>query len=203
MIASVFALNAQKFEGQIIFNYTYNDLPEGMEGMEAMLPKEMTITVKDNISKIDMSMGMGMSMSIISNSESKKSTMYMDMMGQKIAFEKTVSKKEETAVKNQTINITKETKVIAGYTCTKATIKNGENEMEVWFTKELPKLGNGSQVKGLDGFPMEFTVNKGGMNITISASKVEKKKVSDTAFKVPEGYEMKTEEEMKKLIPGM
>ena len=81
--------------------------------------------------------------------------------------------------------------------------QNGEDVTEVWFTKELPKLGNGSQVKGIDGFPMEFTVSKQGINITISASKIEKKKVEKSTFEIPEGYEMKTEEEMKKLVPGM
>jgi len=203
LVASTFAVNAQKFEGEVVMNYTYNEIPDEMAGMEAMLPQEMTITVKNNMSKINMPMGMGMKMSIISNSKSKKVSIFMDMMGQKIAFEKTATKEEEEKISKQNIKVTSETKTISGYKCTKAIITADGNETEVWFTKELPTLGSGSQIKGIKGFPMEYTVNTKGMNITISTSKITKKSVDSSTFKIPEGYEMKSEEDLKGLFGGM
>jgi hypothetical protein len=59
-----------------------------------------------------------------------------------------------------------------------------------------PYAGGYGQFKGLNGFPLEYNMTQRGMNLSLSATKVEKQSVSDDTFKVPSGYKLMTQEEM-------
>ena len=85
-----------------------------------------------------------------------------------------------------------ETKTVAGYLCHRATMtvedENGEEtESEIYYTKEIPASANDKH-KGLDGFPLEYTINSNGMTVEMVATKVEKSKISKKEFEIPDGY---------------
>jgi GLPGLI family protein len=208
ILGSTLMLTAQKFEGKITYSIEYEEVPEAIEPYISMLPKESKITIKGTKSKAEQSMGgMGTS-SVISDSKEGSSLMLISMMGKKAAVKMTkeeIEAEKENAPKSKT-TITKETKVIAGYKCTKATVKTeDESEMTVWYTTEIPALAGANNKTGADipGFPMEYTVNGGNdMVMTMSVSKVEKAKVANSEFEIPEGYEEMTMEEFQNSMPA-
>lgn len=114
------------------------------------------------------------------------------------------------------IKKTGEKKKIAGYTCEKVVMYDGEKEMgEFWITRDIgsmkdyakdwvnlmDKMVQGPMAKAyrkiaeLDGFAMESKF--GGMRST--TTKLEKRNISDTEFEVPAGYK---KEEMEKMNMG-
>lgn len=208
ILGTTLMLNAQKFEGKITYSIEYDEVPEAIEPYISMLPKESKMTIKGTKSKAEQNMGgMGTS-SVISDSKEGNSLMLISMMGQKVAVK--MSKEDLETEKEKTpetkTTITKETKTIAGYKCTKAIVKSDDgNEVTVWFTEEIPALGGANNKTGADipGFPMEYTIDGGNeMVMTMSVSKVEKTKVADSEFEIPEGYEEMTMEEFQNSMPA-
>ncbi|MBP1618210.1 MAG: peptide-N-glycosidase [Bacteroidetes bacterium] len=78
---------------------------------------------------------------------------------------------DSTALKNQTFELTNETKQIAGYTCRKAKTTVNSNRIELWFTNELPLKGSPSVLGSKLGLVLEFSRNG---DYVITAEKVEK-----------------------------
>lgn len=201
---------SQKFEGIITMTMEYDDLPPEMEMYESMLPKENIIKIKNEKSRVE-SGTMGQTMVVITDTKKKSGVMLMNMMGQKIAINldaKDFEAKKEEETKSTT-KITKETKTISGYKCTKAIITDEDgSEMEIWYTKEIPaiKSQNDKLPGKIDGFPMLYTMTNtqmGEMTITITVSKVDTKaKISDSEFETPEGYEEMTQEELQQMMGG-
>lgn len=208
VLGTTLMLNAQKFEGKITYSIEYDEIPEALEAYESMLPKESTITIKENKSKLEQNMaGMGSS-SVISDSKANTGVMLINMMGQKVAVKMTkedIEAEKKEAPKSKTVLGT-ETKVIAGYKCKKATVKNADGtEVVVWYTDLIPTLGGANNKTGGDipGFPMEYSVDGGnGMALTMSVSKVSQEKVADSSFEIPAGYEEMTMEEFKNSMPA-
>ena len=201
-------INAQKFEGKITYSIEYDEIPEALEAYEAMLPKESSITIKGTKSKAEQSMGgMGTS-SVITDSKTNSSLMLISMMGQKMAVKMSAEEiaEQKKAAPKTTTKITKTTKKIAGYTCTKAIVTDAEGtEMIVWYTDQIPALGGANNKTGGDikGFPMEYSVSANGMEMTMSVSKVSKVKIPNSTFDIPEGYEEMTMEELQESFGGM
>lgn len=199
----------QEFQGTLTMSMEYEDLPAEMEMYESMLPKENIIKIKNEKSRVE-SGAMGQTTIVITDTKKKTGVILMNMMGQKIAItmdSKDFDSKKEAESKTKT-TITKETKTIAGYKCTKAIItdENG-NDSEIWFTKDIPAIqGQNNKVPGkIDGYPMMYTVSDGKMGtVTMTVTKVDTKtKISDSEFETPEGYEEMTQEELKQMMGGM
>lgn len=196
----------QNFEGQAKVDIEYTDLPESIAPYEAMLPKEMTYKIKNEKIKIEQE-SMGGSTNTIVDNKAKKGVLLMDMMGKKMAIKMDLDKedtKEEAA--KMTVKVTDETKEIAGYKCKKAVITYDDGQqIDVWFTKELPQFNNPNAdfTSKIDGFPMQYTMTNQGMTMTIKVSKIEKKKIADSEFNIPDGYEEMTMEEFQESMGGM
>ena len=201
---------AQKaFEGTITYGIEYEDLPEEMEAMRAMLPTETTIKIKDSKTRTEQSMGMGSTISIFDGKTNSSITL-MDMMGQKIAIPTSSEELEKEESKNEgevlDIEYFDETKEIAGYTCKKASIKvKGTDErIIVYYTEEINTQQTRSQYKGLKGFPMTYEINTPEMSMIMTVTSVKKEKISSSEFEIPEGYEeMSMEDFQKKMSGGM
>jgi len=84
------------------------------------------------------------------------------------------------------IRYTNETRVIAGYTCTKAIVKLvGEDSTAVWCAAGLPAVPiteNAWFFKELKGMPLEVTVNKNHMDLKLVAEKVTTGPIADSVF---------------------
>ena len=212
--AIVFNLNAvaggDEFSGVIVYNITY---PEGdMDPqMAAMMPKTMKMKVKGAKSRTEISMGMGNTIAIF-DGETKTGVTLMDIMGQKFAM-KISSDEIEKELEDQPdidINVTSETKEIAGYSCKKAIVKvkdgKDETEMVVYFTEELGTGGinynNNPVFKDIDGVMLEYSIDEKDINMTFTAISVDKKKISDSEFEIPEGYKEISASELKNMFGG-
>ncbi len=191
----------KNFEGKITYAISYEDLPEEMEEFSHLLPKEMTMFVKDEKVRIEQNTGMGNTITIMNNS-TREGYILMHMLGWKNAYKISPEDEEEKNKKKPRINyIDNDTKTIAGYTCKKAEIWMDEDEDEplvLYYTEDLPS-GTHREYKYVKGFPMEYTIHNSGMSLTMSVASISKEKVPDAYFEVPEGYAIKSYEELKNL----
>lgn len=197
------------FEGVITYKITYPDTKVS-ESQMAMLPKVITVSVKGNKSRTDMSMG-GMNTVEIIDYKEKTSVSLLNLMGQKYALKMTTADIEKKATEKGTpsVELVSETKVIAGYTCNKAvvTINNDgvKSTFEVFYCPELgSKMINFADpvYKDIDGALMEFSTSEQGMTMKFTATSIEKKNLSAKDFEVPSDYTITTEEELKSKFGG-
>lgn len=199
---------AKEFKGVVTYKITIEGSGVTDE-MKAMMPKTMTMTIKGNKAKMEMIMSMGKTITI-TDGDNKTSISLMDMMGQKIAIESSQDEimKELTDAPEVTVETTSETKDILGYSCKKAIITSVEDDLEmtVYFTEELGTKAlnfDNPQFKDIDGLMMEFEMPNEMFSMHFVAVSVEKKNVEDSEFTIPEGYQIKTKEEMKSMFGGM
>lgn len=193
---------AKDFTGVVVYNITY-DMENMDPQMASYLPKTMKLSIKAPMSRSEIVMGMGTTISIF-NSDTRSGVTVMDMMGQKIAVKVTsddVAEEFDTAG-DVVVTKTDETKEILGYTCHKATVKAPEmdEDMIVYYTEELSSgLENSDNplFQDIDGMMLEFSMNQNGMKMHFTAVNIDKKKVPDTDFEIPEGYEEISKDEMK------
>jgi GLPGLI family protein len=179
--------------------------------MAAMMPKLATLTIRENMAKFEISLGqMGSQMQII-NGDDKTVTSCMNMMGQKFYYTETEEEISEDLDENENVSVelTGETKEIAGYECQQAivTVLNGEEEMffTVYFTEEIGSSSlniDNPYFSDIPGAMLEFEIEAGGGTMKMEAISVDKKNVSDSEFEVPEGYQEKTAEEIKNMFGG-
>lgn len=194
---------AQLKKGVVSYDMTFSSDKEEMAMVSSMMAgSKFKLSFIPGKSRADISMGMMGTMTTISDSKAKKSLTLSDMMGMKYAVE---SKLESTDSKpnDQTIEITTETKTIAGYNCTKANVTTAEGStMVIWFTKDIVAFTQGQNYMNskIPGFPMEMTIFQDGLTIEFKATSVETT-ADKKLFKrtIPEGYEVKSEEEMKSM----
>ena len=198
---------AKEFKGVI----TYKIAIEGSgvtDEMKNMMPKTMTMTIMGNKARSEMVMSMGKTISI-TDGDSKETITLMDMMGQKIAIKSNYDEIKADLEKSPKVKveITSETKDILGYVCKKAIVTNLEDDSEiyVYYTEELGSSAlnfDNPQFKDINGVMMEFEIPNEQFNMKFSAVSVEKKSVSESEFTIPEGYQIKTKEEMQGMFGG-
>jgi GLPGLI family protein len=203
-----FAGFAQLTQGKINYDMTFSsDNPDMAMAIGMMQGSKMSLAFMPGKSRSDVSMGTMGTMVTIADDKSKKALMLMDMMGMKYAMEMDLGKAEKEAeadTPDYKVEITKETKDILGYKCTKAIMTPQEADAEggtitMWFTKDINATTTGQNYYNQDmpGFPMSFSIAQGEMLIDMTVTEIDKK-VDKNVFKmtIPEGYEVKTEEEM-------
>ncbi|PCJ85477.1 MAG: hypothetical protein COA57_07635 [Flavobacteriales bacterium] len=199
---SGFSQNA--FEGKVILGMNYDQLPEGLEMMSAMLPDESVLYIKDDYTRAEQSIGMLGTQIVITDTKEEKVTMLYDMLGQKYAVIMSVddlAEKEKPG--KQKIEYINESKKVAGYNCKKAEISYDDDDgiLTVWYTEDIPAASS-NKFEGLNGFPLEYEVSKQEMKITITAKEISKEKVPSSYFQVPDGYKTITQEEMQQMFGG-
>jgi len=198
---------AKEFKGVITYKITIEGSGVTDE-MKTMMPKTMTMSIKGNKSRSEMIMSMGKTISI-SDGDNKTAITLMDMMGQKIAMQSNYEEimKEMADSPEAKVEITSETKDILGYSCKKAviTIPEDDTELIVYFTEELGSKElnfDNPQFKDINGLMLEFEIPNEMFSMHFTAVSVEKKNVEDSEFTIPEGYQIKTKEEMKGMFGG-
>lgn len=201
--------NPKEFSGIIVYNISYEG-DQVNEQMMAMVPKTMKMMIKENKVRTEMNMGMGSQVMIV-DSEAKTGTILMDMMGQKMAISLTPDYFDEQTKDANDVEVieTGNTKEIAGYTCKEALVKvkDEKSEFTVFYTDEL---GSGAlnidnpYAEHIDGVMLEFSTEdkKMKMKMKFSAISVDKKKISDKEFEVPEGYQEMSVDQYKSMQGG-
>lgn len=202
LVVSTVAVNAQ-FEGVIHYSISFENLPPEMEQLKSQLPSKSTSTIKGKMFKLEQPMGMGMKQVVIMDNEAESGVLLMDLMGQKraIVLDKENREKFESEQPEPVFEYVNETKNIAGYNCKKAIMKmkDGKQDVEltIYYTDEIASSGI-NEMRGLKGFPLQYSTASGPFVMTFTADKVEKKKVSEEEFTIPEGYEHVTLDQFQK-----
>lgn len=206
IIATSFT-GSSDFEGKIVYSIDVNNPNMPPQAKSMMAGSKATIYIKATKSRTDMNMGPQTTTSIY-DSKTNTSVMLMEMMGSKYKIKTDAAKKDEKSP-DVKVNVTSETKTIAGYTCKKAEVtmtdKSGSSHVtNIWFTEEISNRmntanENGYQFKDIKGMPLEYEIKaQNGMSMKMTATSVSKESVADSKFDIPSDYKETTMEEMQK-----
>ena len=208
MVVSAYA-GQKSFEGVITYKITYPD-NKFSESQMAMFPKVMIITIKGDQARSEIQTPMGPQIEITNYAEKSKVGL-INMMGQKYAIPETSDQIMEDLKDEPTpvVEITGETRTIAGYTCKKAIVTVNDNgsatKYDGWFTEDFgaenPNFDN-PIYKDINGVMMEFSMVTPQFTMVFSAISVEKKKVSSKEFDIPADYTVTTKEELQSKMGG-
>jgi GLPGLI family protein len=200
----------KNFEGIITYKISYPD-SKFTESQMAMFPKLIIVSIKGSKSKSETNSTMGNQTEINDYADKSKITL-LNMMGQKYAIRETaaeIQKDMEKEPKAQ-VEVTNETKTIAGYLSKKAIVttnNDGEKTVyEVWFTEELGSKDvnfDNPIYKDINGVLMEFQIKTEQVTMKCTVSSVEKKSISSKEFEIPSDYTITTKEELKSKFGGM
>ena len=206
LLIGCFSTNAQNKklkEGKVSFKITY-DLDADKQQMSAMLPTNVDIYFKGGKSSAESSGGM-MQQRTITSSETGDSYTLMELMGQKVALKMTKGEAVSKISAHGTpeIKITKESKEIAGYKCTKAVVSvKGEPSFDIWFTKELEGINGGyARYEGIDGMMLEYEVHHDGIGMKYSCTAISNEKVDDAKFVIPSDYRPIAQDDLQHMRP--
>jgi GLPGLI family protein len=197
------------FEGVITYKITYPD-SKFSESQLAMFPKVLTVSIKGSKSRTDLQMS-GMNTVEITDYNDKTSVSLLNMMGQKYALKETTAEIENklTSEGIPSVELSEETKVIAGYTCKKAVVTMNNDGVkstyEAYYSSELgSKLVNFSNplFKDIDGALLEFTMKNREVTMKFIATSVEKKGLAAKDFEIPSDYTLTTQDELKSKFGG-
>ncbi|MEZ5082062.1 MAG: hypothetical protein R2750_01195 [Bacteroidales bacterium] len=200
----------KEFSGIIIYNITYENSDLDPQ-MLAMMPKTLKIKIKGEKVLTEISMGMGKTVTVY-DAETNTGLTFMDMMGQKYAMKMTSNDFNKEIANGPEVEVitTDETMEVAGYMCKKATVKILDGDMKdsehiVYFTDEL---GSGMvnkidpMYKDINGIMLDYKMVEDGMTMKLSAISVEKKKLSDADFEIPEGYNIMSKSDFENMFGG-
>jgi GLPGLI family protein len=197
---------AKPFEG--VVTYTLSTEGRELDAQEkAQMPTEMKIFYKGNKTRMEQLTAMG-NFVTISDGDDKTNMVLLDLMGQKIVLKSTKEDLEKTLKEapETKINVTTETKTIAGYNCKKAEVIQGEKTNYVYFTDEI-KVADpnwNTQYKDIKGIMMEYSqpTQDEQLTLKLTVKEVKKQKIKPDMFTVPEGYTEMKPEELKSLFGG-
>ncbi len=209
LLVSAALVAGKPFDGVITYKISYPD-SKLTEAQLNMVPKMMTVSIRGSKARTEMNVGGGLVVEIL-DYVAKTKIALINMMGQKFAIKQTRQEieKENAEQPKGTVNVTNETKNIAGYNCKKAIVTTDEDGVkttfEVWFTEELGgKDANFDNpvYKDINGVMLEFTLKTPQAVMKFSATGVEKKSVPAKDFEIPADYTLTTQDELKSKFGG-
>ncbi len=202
--AATYAGNKKLKQGKVSYTVTY-DLDAEKQQMAAMLPTNVDVYFKSGKSCAETSGGM-ISQRIITESNAGDSYALMELMGEKVAIKTTRGEAVSKISANGTpeVNITKETKDIAGYKCTKAIISfKNQPSFDVWFTTELEGVNGGyARYEGIEGMMLQYEVKVDGIGMKYTCTSVTELDVDDAKFVVPQDYRTITMADLQHMNPA-
>lgn len=182
-----------------IFSIYGTAFSQSFEGIVAMdlTAQGMSITqeykIKGDKAVVELKMGGIPVQKMYMNGDKKEMYILMEKE-QKIAMRVKLDENNNKDDKKQPkVTVTKETKDILGYKCTKVIMEDGQRVTNAWVTKELNidfsklsgggRKGNNNGAIAKHGFPLELdgTDEKGG-KIVMKATKIEKTTINDSVF---------------------
>lgn len=201
---------AQMKEGSIKYDMAFSsDDPEMSMAIMMMSGSTMNMFFKEEASRVEIAMGSMMNMVTVSDEKDKKAMLLMSIpmmsmnQGTIATLEEMESlKSDETTLPE--VQLVKGKKKILGYKCKKAiTVDESGNEATFWYTDkiEVNKKGQSYMNDKVPGLPLEYEINQNGMIVKMTAKEITESLTAEqtsTLFKleIPEGYEVKTLEEM-------
>ena len=200
---------SQATKGKITYDvFVSSDDPATSAYMDQMENSLLEIYFSDGKLRTNFFMGEMMTTTTTQVEGQDTVLMLLDGMMGKIAMkvtEEDMDDERRMAKEKKEVELVDETKEVMGYKCKKAIITGADGEEAiVWYTTEiLPTYREGEYLHNeIPGMPLEMQAKKGKMDLKIVAfdfkSKL-KKENEIFSLKVPEGFTLKTMEEMKKF----
>lgn len=199
------AVTFAQTSGKITYDMSFeSDNPDMAMATSMLQGSNMVLSFMPKKSRVTVNMGMLGTVTTISDMKKKKVLMLMEMMGNKIASEDEINSKEIDSLQGkQEVKLAEETKDILGYLCKKAIITTADgNEIVFWYTEELKADITGQKQFNakIPGVVLEFSTIQNEMTVNFIATKVEKKvDKADFSMEIPDGYILKTPEELKMM----
>jgi GLPGLI family protein len=162
-----------------------------------------TVYLKGPMSRTEMVTAL-FSSTTIHDSKTGTAVVLREVSGQKLLIRMTA---DNWAEKNKryngmTFTDTKETKMIAGYNCTKAEAKLADGTtFTVYYTTDITPENKDydSQFRNLNGLPLEYELVQGKLTIKYTVSKINMNPVPASKFDIPKtGYREMTYDESRK-----
>lgn len=207
----MFSLTAfsQAKKGKILYDvYISSDDPAISGYADQFEGSTMELQFMDGKIRTDLYAGEVMTTSSVSIEGQDTVLVLLDGMFGKIAMKVTENDMDEErrlAFENREVELIDETKEVMGYTCKKAIVTTGgSDESIVWYTTEIvPDFRKNEYLfEEIPGAPLEMYSKWGKMDLKLVAYEFkEKLKKTDEIFstEVPEGFVVRTAEEMKKF----
>lgn len=188
------------FEGIITYNVSISG--DGAEAVQAFMPTEFKYYFKNSSVKLVMSGGFSAMLGeyLI---DGNKGISYLVKHEEKSY---SVLKDESNAKSTENSNFLGETLFIEGYECKKyesvTTNENGEkttsylwttDKISIKFSKKESMNSNMQMLFGSSnkGFPLKVVSENQGFNLTLTATSIDKRKLSKKEFQVPKNYQLK------------
>ena len=186
---------SQTFEGVIEFKI---EAPSESESVQSMMPKKSVSYIKGKMVRTMITSPMAGEVVTIVDGEKGKSYQLLDIMGSKKCIVVNIEENNQ----DFQINYLDETKEIAGYECEKVEIIQDENVAIAWVTDKIKANTQNQLGKELKGFPLSYEMTNQGVEMILTAVKVEEKKISDDNFDIPSEYEKISREEAQQMMMG-
>lgn len=200
---------AQVTEGKIKYKLDFSSSDPSMQAQFAMLSgSTMTMYFSPDFSRTEMNMGMFMNTITILDLKKKNGVTLMDgMMGKKgMKMDKIDNPLDTPESEEVDFEKTNDKKKVAGYNCTKYIMTTEDGLVNYWVTDEITASTTGVKYinEKIKGFPLEFEMNTNGFTMKFIATEVTEKLKGEnkkTLFstEIPEGYEIVTEDDLKKM----
>lgn len=177
-----FGLNAQKtFEGRIVFKVEYLSLPEGMEGVEHMLPQKSTWMVRGQQTRVVQHVPLAGWQVIVYSPQLDSFYQQIELFDQKMMFAKPIS-----FLENRFRIIPKsESKEILGLNVKQVFLQNAQGDvLEAWVSNKYSNT-KGTELPELEGLPLQFELIRNNIKYRLTAVSMNEEPVDDTYFLVP------------------
>lgn len=201
--------NGRINEGYIEYKMQY--MGDSLEQfVQAFLPRRMKLIFKDNNTKNHISDATGLfSFTHIKNQKEGIQAVLMNIMKDKYKYVAPLG--EESAFfkdrPDMRINHKEDTKRIAGYSCRKAKIvypagEKGTKHFNIYYTDQIDIKGftRHTPFQPINGVLMEFQLELYQMPFRLIATKVEREKIPDGAFTIPQNYKTVNKKTMREII---
>jgi hypothetical protein len=200
---------AQKglFNGTITFNVSAEgDLTESTK---KMIPTEMVYKFSEDKQSLSFDFAMSEQKTIF-DSSTKTANILMNLLGKKFAISQNLADIENLSKnkgETQSFKETKETKTIAGFPCKKVilTRKTGNGTKipsSIYYTEaiDVSRFKIFNTFPEVKGFPLEFSITKGGVDLKVTAKEIKKENLPASDFLIGSDFEKISFEELKKFF---
>jgi len=171
-----------------------------------MAPSTATLKFKDDKFIMEMStMGMFNTMFICNQTNKTLTQMvkFLDIKQACIETEKDIKKEnDDYKLKYEEC---KETKIIAGYKCSKikvSMVNDPSVTFEAYYTKEMgvENVNALSPYQGVKGMLMQYRLKKMGLEMQFTAKSVKKADITDNTFEIPAYFKIVSKAEIEKIF---
>lgn len=206
LVITILATNniiAQRaFSGRITYKIQYED-SETTNPENNDLPSTMTVSLRENLSKTELTTTMGSH--IIIGDADEQSTIILINLGESKFYVKNTKEEREKSLADSPpifLKYTNETKNIAGYNCKKVEIIQGEKNIEAYYTEEIKieKPNWQTEFKDINGVLLEYTQISDEIKTRYIATEIIKEKINKKEFIVPNEYRLITKEELTEAL---